>query len=425
MKSKVGILLLFSFVVNIALVAGFWMNRSAPQATVKDQSPAEPAARVSKVARSQRPGQTITVTRDKALDWTTVESADYIAYIENLRAIGCPEETVRDIIIADINKLYASKIAALYPSPKEFKFWRVEDRAARSEDRERDHKRHELEDEKRELIRELLGIDYESEMARWSGRPNEDDFRYGFLSPEKQEGAKALYQKYRDMERELFRDGGGWTAENRAKFTAMRAEREAELAKLLGPEEFQEYQLRNSYTARNMRDNLSAFQPNESEFRQIFDLKKAFDDQFAFTRESSDETIREQRRLAQEQLNQQLLAKLGPERFQQYERSQDERYRDANDFVQRNNLPQETANVVYEVRIAAEQERERIRNDASLNEEARNSAYAALSQTTGQALGQALGAEVYANYQTRNDWVRELDRTRERNRDRDRDRRRR
>ncbi len=34
--------------------------------------------------------------------WSLIESDDYHQYAENLRAIGCPDKTVRDILVADI-----------------------------------------------------------------------------------------------------------------------------------------------------------------------------------------------------------------------------------------------------------------------------------------------------------------------------------
>src|SRR5690349_13940800 len=40
-------------------------------------------------------------------DWRQMESEDYQQYLANLRAIGCPEKTVRDIILADVNDLFA------------------------------------------------------------------------------------------------------------------------------------------------------------------------------------------------------------------------------------------------------------------------------------------------------------------------------
>jgi hypothetical protein len=40
------------------------------------------------------------------VSWAQLESSDYPNYIKNLRAIGCPEQTIRDIITADVGNLY-------------------------------------------------------------------------------------------------------------------------------------------------------------------------------------------------------------------------------------------------------------------------------------------------------------------------------
>jgi hypothetical protein len=63
----------------------------------------------------------------KPFNWSELESSDYRAYIANLAAIGCPKQTIRDIIVADVDSLYAprrqqcarqpaaeSKLSALY-----------------------------------------------------------------------------------------------------------------------------------------------------------------------------------------------------------------------------------------------------------------------------------------------------------------------
>ena len=41
--------------------------------------------------------------------WSQVEAADYPTYISNLRAIHCPEQTIRDIIVADVESLFLRK----------------------------------------------------------------------------------------------------------------------------------------------------------------------------------------------------------------------------------------------------------------------------------------------------------------------------
>ena len=66
-------------------------DKPVPKATTAEPAAAAPAASSQK------------------FDWRLVESEDYRKYIANLRAIGCPEETIRDIITADVNKLYESK----------------------------------------------------------------------------------------------------------------------------------------------------------------------------------------------------------------------------------------------------------------------------------------------------------------------------
>jgi len=48
-------------------------------------------------------------TARKGFNWESVESPDYKQYIANLRSVGCPEETIRDIIRADVNTLYEEK----------------------------------------------------------------------------------------------------------------------------------------------------------------------------------------------------------------------------------------------------------------------------------------------------------------------------
>ena len=49
----------------------------------------------------------------KPFHWSQMESSDYRTYVANLKSIGCPEQTIRDIITADVSTLYAFRRAAL------------------------------------------------------------------------------------------------------------------------------------------------------------------------------------------------------------------------------------------------------------------------------------------------------------------------
>src|SRR4051794_1792422 len=101
-------LVAFSLILNLGLLGAVgWLAKSRPagskanpavfpqatpslsqaaQITLRSKTNASPPA----VAEGSKPAQ--------SFDWRMVESEDYKKYIANLRAIGCPEETIRDII---------------------------------------------------------------------------------------------------------------------------------------------------------------------------------------------------------------------------------------------------------------------------------------------------------------------------------------
>src|SRR6185369_814692 len=107
MKGKA--ILLGSLCANAGLLFAYYAAKqadriepaAAPQVVVTNVPPT-PATAAPAETRTVRV-ETITTN---SFNWANVESPDYRDYIAKLRAIGCPEETVRDIIIADVNKLY-------------------------------------------------------------------------------------------------------------------------------------------------------------------------------------------------------------------------------------------------------------------------------------------------------------------------------
>jgi hypothetical protein len=418
---KLRLILILSVCVNLVLAGAYFMNRRAVPSAAPEPANASAAFKAAAKSERERRVQVIAAGGTNDFHWGSVESDDYREYIANLRAIGVPEETIRDIIIADVNKLYAGRLAALYPSPKDFKWWQTDDRGSREERRDRERKRRELNEEKRTLIKELLGVDLETEMAKWEGRPDDDAWRTGFLSPEKQQAVQALQEKFRDMERALFnemRENRG-SPETRAKMMAMRAQREAEMAQILGPQDYQEYQLRNSPTARDMRDNLASFSPTADEFKKIFELRENLNSQFGFGR-GGDEAAREQRQIAEQQLQEQLRATLGEDRYHEYQLAQDDRYREIYDFTSRLNLPKETAQSVYDIQKTVEQQRQQVMNNQNMSAEERAATLAQIAQVTKETLAQTLPQQAYNDYVKSRDgnWVDQLGRSDTRDRGR-------
>ena len=93
----------------------------------------------------------------KSLGWRTVESEDYPKYIANLRSVGCPEKTIRDVIIADISELYRQRYRELFSPTNRIEYWKPGNPMANLFDETKLTKENALRQEKRELVRTLLG----------------------------------------------------------------------------------------------------------------------------------------------------------------------------------------------------------------------------------------------------------------------------
>lgn len=57
----------------------------------------------------------------KPFRWSQIESPDYLTYIKNLRSVGCPEQTIRDLIVADVGQLYEGRAQRLKQDQSLFK----------------------------------------------------------------------------------------------------------------------------------------------------------------------------------------------------------------------------------------------------------------------------------------------------------------
>src|SRR5947209_2253727 len=111
-------LALLSLGINLWLIAAWLMMPRRPLAASSSFTTNTETA----VAGTGRPN---VVLRRQFFSWQEVESPDYPTYILNLRNIGCPEQTIRDIIIADVNALYSRKLATNLVTAEQ-QWWRSE-----------------------------------------------------------------------------------------------------------------------------------------------------------------------------------------------------------------------------------------------------------------------------------------------------------
>src|SRR5262245_26886461 len=105
-------------VVLAALVYSWWRAAAGnqPDAALSQLSSPLPTMASNVI-------KTNVVVRRLHFKWEDIESDDYPTYIANLREIGCPEPTIRDIIVADINQFYAKRQSTEIASPDQ-QWWR-------------------------------------------------------------------------------------------------------------------------------------------------------------------------------------------------------------------------------------------------------------------------------------------------------------
>jgi hypothetical protein len=233
----------------------------------------------------RRQGAMASSTTRPLLDWREVEAPDYPTYIGNLRAIGVPEQTVRDIVTADVVQGFALRRAeVLADRDRELNFWetRPDDPAARAELM---RQRREVDEAMGDTLRELLGPDIIPPSTENEWRRAELELQLAFLPPDKRDSTRAVLSRYADIDAQIkeLADGRRSTEElhELERIVTLYETKRAELARLISPDEYEQVELTVSWTAENLRRAMARFGPTEEEFRAIFKVWRAHDENLA------------------------------------------------------------------------------------------------------------------------------------------------
>jgi hypothetical protein len=332
--------------------------------------------------------------------WRLLESADFKRYIENLRSVGCPEQTIQDIIVAEVNKLYAGKEAALRLRPEHLKPWEMFG-ASRFAEMDRERKFRQLMREKRALLKDLLGIDVPQEVPSIWARSSDSaqEAALAKLPEGKRELVREIQDQLWDKQQELqARTMGFWEPEDQQEMQRLQKEYRDALAKTLAPDELLDYQLATSPTARNLRSELSAFSASDQEFRDIFRLRQQVEDA-TMDLQGNDPEANRKRMEAHQQMDQQLRTMLGEQRYAEYQRSRDYQYRNLTRLARDNGLPPDTASKAYDMNQLAMQEAARIRSQRDLSREERDALLRQMQADLDSSMGNLLGPQVYQRFQ--------------------------
>lgn len=378
-------LLCISLLLNVALLAVliYFVNRTPPSRTEKNEA-------VARMANTNAPRDHVIIRR-QFFSWSEIESSDYNTYIANLREIGCPEATIRDIIVADVNQLFAQRREKEVPIVEQ-PWWRLEpDWAALQAAAD---KLKALEEERRALLAKLLGPDWDVSALAANRSTNSIAFTGAVLSqlsPETRSRVldiNARAQARLDAYRQAQEKAG--KPLDPAELARIRQQTRSELSMVLTPEQMEDYLLRYSGTAIQMRQELSGFNTTPDEFRQIFKLRDAYDEDLQLTYAGSDPAMVKKRRELEEQRDAAIRQAIGPERFRFYQLSQDPLFQQTRTTAEASGAPPEAVMPMYQINQLALKEQQRIKNDLTLSDAEREEALKMVKSDQEQSLKKVL-----------------------------------
>jgi hypothetical protein len=331
-----------SLFLNFALAGGLvWSLARRPVAPSR--------AALGQPAVPTTPARAPTAASGQALDgpartnfrWAQVESADYLTYITNLRRIGCPEETIRDIIVADVSKLFAPRYAALAGTAPELAWWGHFDKRKPVRPELAGQLRG-LDEEKKALLARLLNPSAGADLtfAGTTVAAVREQNLLAFLPESRQPAVRDVLSRYEALQAWGRTQWKGLSSDERdARQKELRDARGRELAGLLTPDELRDFDLRDSLTSDLLREEYGQGSLTEAEFRRLYDLRRDFEQRHPETK------AEDWKRLEADN-----AAALGPERFAELQRQNDSMWQAMQDLSSQHGFSSDALSQAYAVK---------------------------------------------------------------------------
>jgi LysM repeat protein len=309
--------------------------------------------------------------RRQLFSWQQIESSDYPTYIANLRDVGCPEQTIRDIIIADVNQLFSRRRATELTTAEQ-QWWRSEPDT--NVIRVAAEKAHQLEEERQSLLTRLLGTSWESGDLASIPRPSRpgvvlDGPVLGALSAETKQAIEEVSLRSQDrMQAYLDAQRAAGKEPDPAEMAKLRQQTRDSLARLLNPPELEEFLLRYSQNANDLRTEfgqLHFFNATRDEFRAVFRATDAVEQRMQLLADAKDPGSLAALKALEGQREDAIKVALGAKRYEEYRLLHDPVYQDAVAAADEAGTP-EAAGTFYAINLAALAEQSRIRGDTNL-----------------------------------------------------------
>jgi hypothetical protein len=382
-----NLLLVISITVNVFLVYTF-INLSS-----EDPPAASQGVEVERGPVSEQPPLERTVDRGEEPPLLQPEDqpSDHFEYLDYLRQQDLSESEIKQILLARIDSEYKNLERE---QTEEYRYW---------QNPSRDRKEMMLQQlawaaEKRDILRELFGDSVMDDPVF------EDLFRplnkkLGFLSSDAQIALQELMLTSQAETSSMF--GRGFIREYRQDRLTANESMLAAIEELLTPEEFLEYQLRESRTANMMRRSMDGYDYGEQEFRDIFAIRQSTEIRPGQSgSDMRDPQVRAELQSARADVDNQIREYLGEDRYQELERVQDPLYRSLQAIGERYGNSEDDVIAAYEITTNSKGQIDEIRRNQSLSSEQRRTEMQELNEQTLEEIEAVVGEEAARSIQS-------------------------
>jgi hypothetical protein len=382
--------LILSIGLNLFLAASFYV---ATRPFEESLPPVPPPIDLSAYVRTN------VLVRHENFTWQQVESTNFVDFVKNLRAIACPEQTIRDIITSEVGRLYAHRrlTEVTYPN---YEWWRSDpdpeaERIAAA-------KIQSLDLEKHELLSSILGAGWDVEtkeaIAARGGITLTGPVLGEMSAISKRAALEVIAAAQLKIEAYQEQQRLGNLPVDPMQMVRLREEPLVILAAILTQEQYDEFVLRYSPAAQQLREQVRGMNLSAAQFSGLYNALFSILGQPVYYYNGADPGLLKQQQQLQAQSEAVIKETVGAQFYAAFQLSQDPLYRSAQAVAQQLNVPASAVLPIYQINRATQAELNRIRNDDSLSNDEKVTALSQAQVEQQQSLEQILGPEAFQRW---------------------------
>jgi len=315
---------------------------------------------------------------DKKFGWRDVTNETYLDYIASLRAVGCPEKQIRNIVVSDVSELFDQRRVE-HAIRTDSQWWKAETFTAILP--LQNFGGVNFDEERRTILAKLLGEDWDDHVKLPSLNNSAINLTGPVLGALPQEMWNAVQEIcQRSLDRSMtyqakMNEGAPFDNIEMAKLREMTR---SELVKILTPEQMEEFLLRYSHNSTKLRQDMRGVDLTPDEFRRIFRAIDPAEHQMQLDYGGPEALSPKQREQLEAQRDRAIREALSPARYQQYLATKDPLYRQAQALAGSYGLNAKGVQALYELQKNFATRQLQVSQNATLTPEQRAQAMQAL-----------------------------------------------